>query len=343
MGYYAKKGGKRHQSPKDYARENFRGIWAASLTPFLAEPAGQASIYGTGGIDFAAWRRNLAHWIDDLHLDGIFVGGKQSEAASLSIAERKELFAIAVEQAAVATRACGIITSCSDGNLAQVLELAAYSQHIGADYVVIHSPVLHFHTDINESVYEYYRYLSEKLEIGIALWNHPDCGYVMSPQLCARIAELPNIVAIKYSVARELYAELTHLAGDKILVSTASEAEWLDNIIDLGWQLYLCSTPPILLQSKCDRRINDYSRLAWAGLHDQARAVRDSLNPAREAFRLSRPPGTPQAHSKYWQEKLGQAGGKVRRPLLNLTAPECAVIDARFAASGININPESRT
>ena len=38
----------------------------------------------------------------------------------------------------------------------------------------------------------------------------------MSPELCARIAELPNIVAIKYSVPREMYVRLTRLAGDKI-------------------------------------------------------------------------------------------------------------------------------
>ena len=201
----------------------------------------------------------------------MFIGGKQAEASSLSLAERKELFATAVTAAAASERACGIITSCSDANLATVVELAEYSQGIGADYVVIHSPVLHFHQDINETIYEYYRYLSERLEIGIALWNHPDCGYVMSPKLCARIAELPNIVAIKYSVERALYAELTDLAGDKILVSTSSEAEWLENIIELKWQLYLCSTPPILLQTQFDRRIHDYTNLAFAGLYDQAR------------------------------------------------------------------------
>ena len=36
-------------------------------------------------------------------------------------------------------------------------------------------------------------------------------------ELCARIAELPNIVAIKYSVPRAMYAKLTKLVGDKII------------------------------------------------------------------------------------------------------------------------------
>ena len=90
-------------------------------------------------------------------------------------------------------------------------------------------------------------------------------GYLMSPELCARIAELPNIVAIKYSVPREMYARLTRLAGDKLIVSTASEEEWFDNIVELGWRLYLCSSPPYLFQTKADRRMREYTDLAFAG------------------------------------------------------------------------------
>lgn len=47
----------------------------------------------------------------------------------------------------------------------------------------------------------------------------------MSPQLCARIAELPNIVAIKYSVPQAMYSALSGLVGDRIQVSSASEEE----------------------------------------------------------------------------------------------------------------------
>ena len=310
------------QDAKAYAREHFRGVWAATATPFRDDLS----------LDEAGFRANLRHWIGDLGLGGLFVSGKQGELFSMSVAERKRTFELAVEEAA---GRCGIVTSCSDTNLDVVLELARHSQDIGAPYIVVHSPVLHFHHDAEATVYEYYRYLSEQLDIGIALWNHPDCGYIMSPELCARIAELPNIVAIKYSVDRARYARLTELAGDKILVSTASEEEWLDNIIELGWRLYLCSTPPFLLQTKADQRINEYTRLAFAGRHDEARKLRDSLEPARQAFRSARPSGTPQAYTKYWMELLGQVGGPVRRPLLNLTEAEKAATREALARSGL--------
>ena len=310
---------------KAWSREHFRGVWAATATPFKSDLS----------LDEAGFRSNMKHWVETLKLGGLFVCGKQGEFFSMPVAERKRTFEIAVD--AAAGRA-GIITSCSDTNLDVVLDLARHSQNIGADYIVVHSPLLHFGHDVDSTVYEYYRHLSEQLDIGIALWNHPDSGYLMSPELCARIAELPNIVAIKYSVPRDMYTRLTQIAGDKIIVSTASEEEWFDNIVELGWRLYLCSTPPFTMQTASDQRINEYTRLAFDGKVAEAKKVRDSLAPVRAAFKASRPAGTPQAHTKYWIEQLGQVGGPVRRPLLNLSEMEKSVIQKAIADSGLRLD-----
>ena len=317
---------------KEYAREHMVGVWAANLTPF------DASLK----LDEKAYRENLDHWINTLNLGGLFIAGKQAEFFSMSLAERKKLMELSVEVAHEAGNRngkghCGIVTSCSDTNLDVVLDLAKHSQDIGADYVIVHSPVLHFGADTDDTIYEYYRYLSEKIDIGLAMWNHPDCGYVMSPELCARIADLPNVVAIKYSTDREKYKRLTEMVGHKIHVSNPDEPDWLENIIELGWKLYLCSTPPFLLQTAADQRMNEYTQLAFAGKFEEARRVRDSLQPVRDALKHSKPKGKPQAHAKYWQELLGQHGGPVRRPLLQLTEAERETTQKAFAASGLKL------
>jgi 4-hydroxy-tetrahydrodipicolinate synthase len=317
---------------KEYAREHMVGVWAANLTPF------DASLK----LDEKAYRENLNHWINTLNLGGLFIAGKQAEFFSMSLAERKKLMELSVEVAHEAGNRngkghCGIVTSCSDTNLDVVLDLAKHSQDIGADYVIVHSPVLHFGADTDDTIYEYYRYLSEKIDIGLAMWNHPDCGYVMSPELCARIADLPNVVAIKYSTDREKYKRLTEMVGHKIHVSNPDEPDWLENITELGWKLYLCSTPPFLLQTAADQRMNEYTQLAFAGKFEEARRVRDSLKPVRDALKQSKPKGKPQAHAKYWQELLGQHGGPVRRPLLQLTEAERETTQKAFAASGLKL------
>jgi 4-hydroxy-tetrahydrodipicolinate synthase len=293
---------------KAYARSHMRGLWAAALTPLRPDLS----------IDEAGFRRNLRHWVDDLGVDGVFVCGKQGEFFAMSLAERKRTFEIAVDEIGGART----ILSCSDQNLDTVLELARHAQAIGADYVVIHAPVLHFLSAQDETLLAYYRSISEQVDIGIALWSHPDSGYLMSPELCARIADIETVVAIKYSVPREMYARLTRLAGGKLIVSTASEEEWFDNIVELGWQLYL----------------RDYTDLALRGDVARAKAVRDSLEPVREAFRRSRPPEKFHAHSKYWQELLGQVGGAVRAPMLGLTEAERETTRRAFEGCGLKVD-----
>jgi len=315
----------RKRDAKEYARTHMKGIWAAALMPFAPDLS----------IDEAGFRHNLRHWIDDLGIDGVFVAGKQSEFFSQTVAERKRTFEITVDE--IGKRA-GTIASCSDQNMDTVIELAKHAQAVGADYIVVHAPVLHFLQTQHETLYEYYRAISEKVDIGIAMWSHPDSGYLMSPELCARIAELPNIVAIKYSVPREMYVRLTRLAGDKVIVSTASEEEWFDNIVELGWRLYLCSSPPYLFQTKIDRRMRDYTDLAFKGEVARAKIIRDSLNPVRDAFRRSRPPEKPPAHSKFWQELLGQVGGLTRPPMLALTEAEKEATRRAFAACGLKLD-----
>jgi 4-hydroxy-tetrahydrodipicolinate synthase len=309
---------------KEYSREHMKGVWAAALTPFSRDLS----------IDEAGYRSNIRHWLDDLGISGLFIGGKQGEFFSMSVAERKRLFELAVEESKGRGQT---IMSCSDQNMDTVLDLARHAHNVGADYIVVHAPVLHFLTDIDEAVYAYYKYISEQIDIGIALWSHPDSGYLMSPELCATIAELPNIIAIKYSVPREMYVRLTHLAGDKILISTASEVEWFDNIVELNWQVYLCSSPPYLMQTRIDQRMNEYTDLAMAGEIQKAKLVRDSLDPVRDAMRSTRPGGKPAAHQKYWQKLLGQAGGAVRRPMLELTESEKEATHHAFRNCGLRL------
>ena len=308
---------------KAYSRRTMTGIWAAALAPFTPSLA----------IDEEGFRRNIDHWVEDLKIDGFFIAGKQGEFFSMSLDERKRVFDLAVDACAGRGQT---IMSCSDQNMDVVIDLARHAQKIGADYIVVHAPVLHFSKAHDETILNYYRTIASKVDIGIALWSHPDSGYVMSPQLCNQLADIENVVAIKYSVERPMYKQLTELAGDRILVSTASEEEWLDNIVELGWQLYLCSSPPYLLQSATDRRMRRYTDLAFSGKIEEARAVRDSLNPVRSALRSTRPAEKPHSHQKYWQELLGQVGGAVRPPLLPLTEAERSATRRAFETCGLD-------
>ena len=309
---------------KSWAKEHMNGIWAAALFPFTE---GQA-------LDEDGFRSNIEHWTQELGISGLFISGKQGEFFSMSLDERKRTFELAVEATGDHAQT---IMSCSDANLDTTIELARHAEAVGADWIVVHAPQLHFFKAQDETLLRYYTRIADSVDIGLALWSHPASGYLMSPQLCNQLADIDNVVAIKYSVDRELYADLTDLASDRIQVSTASEPEWLDNIIDLKWRLYLCSSPPFLLQSAKDRRMLDYTTAAFDGRIDEAKAISASLDPVREALWGTRPAEKPHSHQKYWQELLGQVGGSVRFPLLELTDEEKATTRAAFEACGLEV------
>ena len=129
---------------KEYSRENMKGIWAAALNPMREDYT----------IDEEGLRANINHWIDDLKIDGFFITGKQGEFYALNLEERKRNFELAVE---CVDNKAGTIMSCSDQNFDTVVELASHAQNIGADYIVVHAPILHFITDRDDTIYNYYK------------------------------------------------------------------------------------------------------------------------------------------------------------------------------------------
>lgn len=309
---------------KDHARATMTGIWAAALMPFDDQLR----------IDEDGFRQNVHHWTRDLGIQGLFISGKQGEFYAMTLEERKRSFELAVEATGDHAQT---IMSCSDQNMDVAIELARHAEDCGADYIVVHAPLLHFTKEQDETLLRYYRTIADSVDIGIALWSHPDSGYLMSPELCNRLADIENVVAIKYSVPRDMYAELSALASDRIHVSTSAEHEWLDNILELDWKLYLCSSPPFLIQTATDRRMHDYTQAAFAGRVDEARAISESLQPVRDALMGTRPAEKPHAHQKYWQELLGQVGGRVRAPMLELTDAEKAATRAAFEQCGLQV------
>ena len=83
--------------------------------------------------------------------------------------------------------------------------------------------------------------------------------------------------------------------------------------------------------------MHDYTQAAFAGDAVEARRISESLNPVRDALKRTRPPEKPHAHQKYWQELLGQVGGRVREPLLELTDDEKAATREAFEQCGLKV------
>src|SRR3954451_23639780 len=79
----------RKAEAKEAARRQFRGLWAAITTPFTAD----------GELDEDGLRRNMRHYTDELHIEGIFCTGNMGEFWALTHDERLRIVEIVVEEA----------------------------------------------------------------------------------------------------------------------------------------------------------------------------------------------------------------------------------------------------
>jgi 4-hydroxy-tetrahydrodipicolinate synthase len=125
------------------------------------------------------------------------------------------------------------------------------------------------------------------------------------------------------------------------VLSHPSETEYLTLMRDHGMRVHMSSAAPFLMQTPTWRLVHEYSELGLAGKFDEAKKVRDSLEPVREVHeRWMREPWLkhqliPIAYLKAWTEMMGLAAGPVRAPLLQITDKERATLRADLERCGL--------
>jgi 4-hydroxy-tetrahydrodipicolinate synthase len=307
----------RKKEAKEYARETMHGIWGATYTPFT--PSYE--------IDEEGYRHNLRYCIHDLEIDGMFINGLMGESFSQSLEERQRLFEISVEEA---HGRMSTMLYTSAASLADTLRLTLYAQELDADFVIIINPKLYFGAMSEEGVFQYYQYLADRVDIGIALFNQIEHGYLMSPTLIARIAKIDNVVAIKNIASGQHLRDTRILCGREIIVSEAREDTWLSNLTISGQRAFIATPDPYCLQSKKLKLMGEYTRHATAGKLEAAWQSSRRLEPIRIALQSVTFPGKVQASYKYWTQFLGMEGGegRVRLPQIELNTDEKTRIEA---------------
>lgn len=230
-----------------WAHTALRGIGDSLYTPFC----------GVDGddIDWGAYRALVRYCVGDLGHPMLWVTSGVAEFWSLTIAERKRLLEIALDEAR-AINPDVVIQSCTAALSAKdCLELTLHAQDSGADIVYIQTPMMELHA--GEGVLRFFRYISDRTDIPLGMFNSPSSGYVLSAAESAHIVEaIPAVCATKEGAFRPANSRLLHeLAPDLVIWECDTmvyRAGWLRAGIvgpaQLGTTGYLYETPqrPIL-------------------------------------------------------------------------------------------------
>ena len=314
----------RRADAKDYAKKNMRGAWGGSLTPFRHDYS----------IDEEGFKFNMAHCEQVLGLGGMYVNALQGESLYQTIAERKRVIKLACD----ATKGkMAILAYTADPVMDNVIDMSRYAQEVGADYVGIVNPKFYLVPMTDEGVYQYFKYIADRIDIGICVLNQMEHGYLMSAKLLSRIADLENVIGVKnISSPAELMATRA-LCGDKVVVSESSEANWLLNLTVRGQQAMIASPDPYLLQSRKSTLVKEYTELAMKGEIAKAWEAYRKLEPIRVALNDVIVKTKRHSSYKYWTQCTGMVGGdgRVRLPHVEVNDTEKRAIHDAVEACGL--------
>lgn len=309
---------------KEAAKEMLRGVWTALPTTFTADDK----------LDEAGNAANLEHCISGLKIDGHYCIGNVGEFWAMTNEERMRLVEINI---AVTKGRVPLIAGCHHQNPYEAVKLAQHAQSAGIDFIIILTPYMAARGD--DAVYDYYKFVSERVDIGICLFN-TNQGHPISAKLAQRLATIPNICGYKQGVSGMAAAtSLRDSVGKQIEVSVAEEAPWLYNIAICGdhWLLNYC---PHLYQVPGYLPVRDYTLAAQAGDMNKAVEICKSINPLRSVLAKWIPGyGSASrmaiAEQKFWMECVGMVGGPVRTPCAEMSEENKKQMRADLEATGL--------
>jgi 4-hydroxy-tetrahydrodipicolinate synthase len=242
---------------------------------------------------------------------------------ALTVTERKRVHELVVEQTA---GRIPLIAHTGHHVYSEVIELCDHAQDIGIDFAIVMNPYLPT-APADELVENWYHQIAAASSVPLFLFNTRYSGYCISPSLIARLADIDTVCGIKNPREEEHILEVQRLVGDRIVVTDASEADWLHLHLDHGFQALMSTLTLALYQTPKDRRVLEYTTRADAGDIEGAWEVQRSLEPHRHVYQkwvrgASERGIVPIAYLKAWLGLMGIPQGPVRPPLVSLTLDE---------------------
>ena len=160
----------------------FGRVLTAMVTPFDQN----------GEVDFPA-TENLINYLIANGTDGLVVSGTTGESPTITDEEKVELFKFAVK---VVNGRIPVIAGTGSYNTKASIELTKKAEEAGVDAVMLVTP--YYNKPSQEGMYEHFKAIAESTKLPIILYNIPGRSVVnLSVDTVVRLAEIPNIVAIK--------------------------------------------------------------------------------------------------------------------------------------------------
>ena len=187
----------------------FQGSMVAIVTPFDQE----------GRFDEEKYRQLIDFQIDN-GTDVIVPCGTTGESATIDMEEHSQVIRVCLDQV---NKRVPVIAGTGANSTAEAIHLSQNAKEMGADGLLLVCP--YYNKPSQEGVYRHYKALAETVDLPQVLYNVPGrTGINIAADTTVRLAEIPNIVAIKEaSGSLTQVSEILARAGDKIDVLSGDD------------------------------------------------------------------------------------------------------------------------
>jgi len=186
----------------------FSGSIVAIVTPFKG-----------GEVDEEKYRELIEFQIEN-GTSAIVPCGTTGESATLTVAEHTRVIDIAIE---AVNKRVPVIAGTGGNSTMEAMELTRHAKESGADATLQVTP--YYNKPTQEGLYQHFKAIADAVPLPQVLYNVPGRTSVnMLPETVARLAELPEVVAVKEASGNlGQMADIVRLAGDKITLLSGDD------------------------------------------------------------------------------------------------------------------------
>ncbi|MFU0824576.1 MAG: N-acetylneuraminate lyase [Clostridium sp.] len=166
---------------------DMKGIYSALLVAFDEN----------GNVDEAGLREIVRHNIDNMKIDGLYVGGSTGENFMLSTEQKKQIFSIAKDEAKDAIK---LIAQVGSINVYESVELAKFVTDLGYDAISAVTP-FYYKFSFSE-IKDYYNTIINSVDNRLIIYSIPFLtGVDMSVEQFGELFENEKIIGVKFTAA----------------------------------------------------------------------------------------------------------------------------------------------
>ncbi|MGH9603607.1 MAG: 4-hydroxy-tetrahydrodipicolinate synthase [Terriglobales bacterium] len=243
---------------------NLRGCGTALVTPFKTD----------GSIDEPSLRALVA-WQVESKIDFLVPCGTTGETPTLSREEWLRVIKVTIE---VAAGRVPIVAGATSNATQEAVEKARTVAAIpGVDAMLTASP--YYNKPTQEGQYRHFRAIAEAVDKPLVLYNVPGrTGANLEPATLARLAEIPNIAAVKEASGNlSQIADVFNAVPDDFLVFSGDDAVTLP-VISLGGVGVIS-----VASNEIPGEMAELTRAALANDWDKARRLHRKFLPLMQA------------------------------------------------------------